>query len=137
MEKRLFGLCMKNARRLPYQLVIRNNISNKLKKNCEMAKKNWIAGFLGRHPDVSVYSPEATSGARAMGFNCVAFTQFHTLLTECIDKYKLTVNKIFNCDETAITVNPKGHSKILATKVKRQVGIITFSERRQSVAPLT
>ncbi|GJQ67708.1 hypothetical protein Trydic_g16531 [Trypoxylus dichotomus] len=94
MEKRLFGLHMKDERRLAYQLPIHNNIPK-----CEMAGKDWMAGFLTRHPDISVRSPEAASGVRAMG---VSFTQFHTLLTECIDKYKLAANKIFNCDETGI-----------------------------------
>ncbi|CAI6356829.1 unnamed protein product [Macrosiphum euphorbiae] len=68
-----------------------------------------------------------------MGFNKVAYTQFFNLLTGCIDKYKLNANRIYNCDETGITVNPKGQSKVLATKGKRQVGILTTAELGETV----
>lgn len=133
MEKRLFGLSMQDLRTLAYQLAERNKIVHNFNKNYAMAGQDWINGFLKRHPDISVRKPEATSGARAMGFNKVAVTQFQTLLKECIDKYKFTSEKIFNCDETGISVNPKGHSKVLATKGKRQVGALTSCERGETV----
>lgn len=53
-------------------------------------------------------------------------------MKEYIDKYKLT-DKIFNCDETGITVNPKRHSNRIAIKGKRQVGTLTSSKRGQTV----
>ncbi|XP_008180862.1 uncharacterized protein LOC100571291 [Acyrthosiphon pisum] len=80
-----------------------------------MAGQDWMNNFLLRHPDLSLRKSEATSGARAMGFN------------------KLNANRIYNCDETGITVNPKGQSKVLATEGKRQVGIITSAERGETV----
>lgn len=68
-----------------------------------------------------------------MGFNKVAVSHFFKLLEETVDKYKLTSDRIYNCDKTGITVNPKGHSKILSSKGKRQVGILTSAERGQTV----
>lgn len=133
MEKRLFGLTMIDFRKVAFQLAKRNGFSHRFNQADGMAGQDWMNSFLLRHPDLSLRKPEVTSGARAMGFNKVAFTQFFNLLTECIDKHKLNARRIFNCDETGITVNPKGQSKVLATKGKRQVGILTSAERGETV----
>jgi len=133
MEKRLFGLTMLDFRKLAFQLAEINGCSHRFNQTDRMAGQDWMNSFLLRHPDLSLRKPEATSGARAMGFNKVAYTQFFNLLTGCIDKYKLNANRIYNCDETGITVNPKGQSKVLATKGKRQVGILTSVERGETV----
>lgn len=45
-----------------------------------------------RHPDLSLRQPEATSAARASGFNKIAVGKFYALLTEVVDKYKLTAS---------------------------------------------
>ncbi|KAJ3658355.1 hypothetical protein Zmor_010098 [Zophobas morio] len=72
MQKQLFGMTMKEFRRLAYQLAEKNNCSHKFSKTLEMAEEDWVRGFLTRHRDLSLRKPEATSGARAMGFNRVA-----------------------------------------------------------------
>ncbi|XP_025414245.1 uncharacterized protein LOC112686259 [Sipha flava] len=124
---------MLDFRKLAFQLAEQNGCSHRFNKANRMAGQDWMNGFLLRHPDLSLRKPEATSGARAMGFNKVTYTQFFNLLTGYIDKYKLNANRIYNCDETGITVNPKGQSKVLATKGKRQVGILTSAERGETV----
>lgn len=133
MEARLFGLTIKDLRKLAYQLAVLNNCAERFNSEKGLAGTDWVEGFLKRHPKISLRKPEATSGARAMGFNKIAVSQFFTLLEETVDKYKLTGDRIYNCDETGITVNPKGHSKILSSKGKRQVGILTSAERGQTV----
>ncbi|KAJ8967108.1 hypothetical protein NQ317_006989 [Molorchus minor] len=70
----------------------------------------------------------STSGARAMGFNRVA-AQFFTLLNQVITEKKITGERIYNCDETGITVIPKQHSRVIANKGQRQVGVLTSAER--------
>ncbi|XP_030757332.1 uncharacterized protein LOC115883165 [Sitophilus oryzae] len=133
MESRLFGLTMMDFRRLAFQLAIRNQCQHKFNAASEMAGKDWMQCFLKRHPTLTLRKPESTSGARAMGFNKVAVAQFFHLLLETVDKYKLAGERIYNCDETGLTVNPKGHTKILALKGKRQVGTLTSAERGETI----
>ena len=80
-----------------------------------MAGENWMYQFLSRQRDLSIRKLETTSGARAMGFNRPNVSKFFDLLTETVDRFKLSADRIYNCDETGVTVNPKGHSKIMAT----------------------
>lgn len=72
-----------------------------------MAGEDWAFHFMKRHPGLSLRKPEATSGARAMGFNKVAVTAFIELLNNTVDEHMLTGDRIYNCDKTGITVNSK------------------------------
>lgn len=133
MEARLFGLTMMECRKLAFQLAEANGYAHCFNKQNEMAGKEWMRKFLERNSELSIRKPEATSGARAMGFNKVAVAQFFKLLQDTLDKYKLTPAQIYNVDETGITVNPKGASKIIALRGKRQVGALTSGERGETI----
>ncbi|KAJ8966145.1 hypothetical protein NQ317_011510 [Molorchus minor] len=101
--------------------------------DAEMAGEDWVQSFMNRNPELSLRRPEATSGARAMGFNRVAVAQFFTLLNQVITEKKITGERIYNCDETGITVIPKQHSRVIANKGQRQVGVLTSAERGNTV----
>lgn len=133
MQKRLFGLTMKELRRLAYQLAVRNGCDHPFNTETEMAGEDWAQSFMKRHPELSLRKPEATSGARAMGFNRVAVAQFFTLLNKVIIEKNITGERIYNCDETGITVIPKQHSRIIANRGQRQVGVLTSAERGNTV----
>lgn len=133
MEGRLFGLTMTECRKLAFQLAELNNIDHPFSKTTQMAGKGWMQGFLRRYPELSIRKPEATSGMRARGFNKVAVSKFFTLLEELVEKYHFTAQQIYNVDETGVTVVPKGASKIIAIKGKRQVGALTSAERGELV----
>lgn len=133
MESRLFGLTMQDFRSVAFQLAERNHLNHPFNKDKKIAGKDWMKNFLARHQDLSIRKPEATSGARAMGFNRPNVTRFFDLLAEVVDKYRITADRLYNCDETGITVNPKGHSKIIAARGKRQVGVLTSAERGETV----
>lgn len=133
MEERLFGLTTIELRRLAYQLAVKNDKTHNFNTDKEMAGADWLKGFLKRHQNLSIRKPEATSAARAMGFNKVAVNKFYQLLGDVYDKFKLTADKIYNCDETGISVVSKTKSKILAIKGRKQVGSLSSAERGQTI----
>ncbi|KZS05268.1 Uncharacterized protein APZ42_031600 [Daphnia magna] len=69
----------------------------------ESASEDWILGFLKRNSSyISLREPEATSQARAAGFNAVVINTYYDKLDELYAKYKFTADKIWNCDETGV-----------------------------------
>ncbi|CAG9561341.1 unnamed protein product [Danaus chrysippus] len=133
MEKRLFGLTTVVLRKLAYQLAEKNGKTHNFNHVKKIAGIDWLKGFMKRHPDLSIRRPEATSAARAMGFNKVAVNKFYSLLGEVYDKYNLTPDRIYNCDETGISCVSKTKSKIIAEKGRKQVGSLSSAERGQTV----
>lgn len=69
MESRLYGLKLKDLRRLVYQLAVKNNKTHPFNNGKQEAGKDWAQSFLKRHPELSIRQPESTSSARAAGFN--------------------------------------------------------------------
>ncbi|GBM76068.1 hypothetical protein AVEN_167488-1 [Araneus ventricosus] len=94
-----------------------------------MAGKDWLYGFLKRHPKLALRYPEKTSIARAKGFNRVAINAFFDLLDSLYSKYKFSPNDIYNADETGILTVANKPSKVLALRGKKQVGTLKSAER--------
>lgn len=133
MEERLYGLTVKDLKALVYQLAIKNNKPNPFNAEKKEAGREWINGFLKRHPELSIRKPENTSAARASGFNKVAVEKFFNFLGNVYDEHQLTPDRIYNCDETGVSVVPKTNSKIIAKRGRKQVGVIVSAERGQTV----
>lgn len=129
MEHRLFGLTPRDLRKLAYQLAERNQIYHNFNEATKMAGEDWLSAFLKRHDVLSLRKPEATSAARAMGFNKVSVNRFFELLVETIEKYQITADRLFNVDETGISTVAKSLNKIIATRGKKQVGSLSSAER--------
>lgn len=133
MEERLYGLTVKDLKELVYKLAIKNNKPNPFNAEKEEAGREWMNGFLKRHPELSIRKPENTSAARASGFNKVAVEKFFNFVGNVYDEHQLTPDRIYNCDETGVSVVPKTKSKIIAKRGRKQVGAIVSAERGQTV----
>lgn len=133
MESRLYGLTTKDLRGLVYSLAIKNNKPHPFNDLKKEAGKDWVQSFLKRNPELSIRQPESTSAARAAGFNKQAVDKFFTFLANVYDEHQLTPDRIYNCDETGISVVPKTKSKIIAKKGRKQVGAITSADRGTTI----
>ncbi|XP_065684444.1 uncharacterized protein LOC136096852 [Hydra vulgaris] len=134
MEKMLFGLTSYELRKLAFELAEKNKKAHKFNKELGVAGYDSYQGFMLRHAKhLSLRKPEATSAARAMGFNKVVVNKFFELVENVIDINKIDVERVWNVDETGISTVPKSLSKVISTKGKRQVGSLTSAERGQLV----
>lgn len=129
MESRLFGLTTRDVRCLAFQLAERNKLDHYFNKDTGMAGKDWLRGFLRRHPSLSIRSPQRTSAARAKAFNPDNVDNFFRLLENLMDSHHFSAHRVFNVDETGITTVPSKPSKIIAQKGKKQVDSLTSAER--------
>ncbi|GBM87973.1 hypothetical protein AVEN_91927-1 [Araneus ventricosus] len=102
-----------------------------------MVGKNWLYGFLKRHPKLDQRYPEKTSISRAKGINRVAINAFFDLLDSSYSKYKFSPNDIYNADETGTFTVANKPSKVLALRGKKQVNTLTSAERKVLVTAET
>lgn len=130
MEKAMFGLTTVDMRRLAYDLAVHLKINHPFKNKC--AGVDWLKGFLRRHPNLSVRSPEATSLSRAVGFNRPQVARFYDVFKEALDKTNADALRVWNMDETGLS-NVHKPVNIIATKGARAVGKITSGERGKTV----
>ncbi|XP_065317439.1 uncharacterized protein LOC135925845 [Gordionus sp. m RMFG-2023] len=93
-----------------------------------MAGLDWFKGFKNRHPTLALRTPEATSLARARGFNPHSVKIFFDNLKSLMDEYKFEPQDIWNMDETGVTT-VQDPGKVIAEKGMKQVGFLTSDER--------
>ncbi|XP_033231538.1 jerky protein homolog-like [Belonocnema kinseyi] len=129
MEERFFGLTLTDIRELAFQLAELNNLSHSFNKEKKKAGKDWLYGFLVRHPELSLRNPEKTSLARAKGFNRTVVQSFCDLLESIYTKYEILPTHIYNVDETGISTVPNKPSRVIALRGKKQVGALSSGER--------
>lgn len=109
LDGRFYGLTRKDLCELAYQYAEKNKIAHPFKN--EMAGEQWFTNFMNRHPDLSLRQPEPTSIARARGFNKPQVEIFFKNLKSVIDKHKVTLDNIYNVDETGIQTSAKNHQR--------------------------
>ncbi|KAK7099863.1 hypothetical protein V1264_022909 [Littorina saxatilis] len=128
-ERRFFGLTRNDLMKMAYQIAEMNRINHSFNKEKKTAGKDWYRLFKRRHPEISLRQPEATSFARAEGFNREAVNRYFNLLEELVDDNSLHASRIFNMDKTGISTVQKKCQKVLAQKGKHQIGSMSSGER--------
>lgn len=127
MEAMFYGLTKRDVCSLAYQLALRNKIPHPFKN--ESAGKDWFYGFLKRHPKLSIRKPMGTSFARARGFNKEEVDKFFDLVDDVFKKHNYPANRVFNVDETGLSVVQSKVPHVVGLKGKRQIGSLTSAER--------
>lgn len=127
MEATFYGLTRKDLRRLALDLAIKNKIKHPF--NDTMAGRCWLRLFLKRHPELCMRKPTETSFARKEGFNKSAVYSFFNLLEATFSEHNYPPDKIYNVDETGLTIVQSKVPKVIGRKGKRQIRVISSAER--------
>ncbi|XP_069693143.1 tigger transposable element-derived protein 1-like [Periplaneta americana] len=129
MESLFYGLTRTDVRQMAYQLAVRNNVDNPFGKS-GIAGKDWLRRFMQRHKDVlAIRKPTGTSHARATGFNREEVHKFFDLLDSLFAQHQFSAERVFNVDETGLSVVQSKIPQIIGLKGKRQIGALTAAER--------
>ena len=135
LQQMLFGLTTADFRKLAFEVAEKLNIEHPFNKDSKKAGRDWLSGFLSRHPELAVRHPEPTSMCRAIGFNKPNVDKFFNILKTELQKNSVTAERLWNADETGLTaVHRPG--KIMAKSGIKQVGKITSGERGETVTAM-
>lgn len=101
--------------------------------------RKWYELFLKRHPELTKRIPQNLSGSRAsLNENRIRywFREVETYLKEC-NFFDITSNpnRIFNCDETAFFLCPKG-DKVLVRKGEKTVYSFSSNDDKECLTTL-
>ena len=113
-----YGLNMTTLRTLVYEFAEVNNIPHRFNKSSKMAGRDWVYGFLKKHPELKLRQPTQTSIARAMGFNQTQVNIFYDNLQRLYNMFEFLPSRIFNMDESVINTVPKKILRSFQLKVK-------------------
>lgn len=101
----------------------------------QLAGRDRFFGFINRHSEQSLRSPEATGLGGATSFNKHTVDSFPSNLKRVYDRHKLTTHRISNCDKTGFTTSHDS-PKVVAARGEKQIGQATSAERGELVTVL-
>lgn len=132
MEQKFVGYTLGDLKRMAYQLSVKNGIRTPFTNS--QAGRAWVDLFLNRHKDrLSIRKPCGTSFARALGFNKENLQKFFELLEETYDKHKFPAERIYNVDETGLSIVQSKVAHVIGRKGKRQIAALTSAERGSTI----
>lgn len=128
MEAKFYGFTQMDVRKMAYQLATRNGIKNPFQGSC--AGRAWVRHFLKRYADkLPLRKPIWTSYARALNFSRENVGKFYDLLEAEYEKYNYPPNRVWNVDETGLSIVQSKIPQIIGLKGKRQICSLTAAEQ--------
>ena len=133
LQQRMYGLTTSEIRKLAFDVAESMKLPHPFKN--QKAGKDWLHNFLHRHTELSIRSPEPTSICRAVGFNQPSVKRFFDALKTELMKSTLDASRIYNMDETGLTVVHRPH-KVVAKRGQKQIGKMVSGEKGQTVTAI-
>ena len=132
-SKLFHGLTPQKTRQLAFQiaLICGLKIPDTWESN-HIAGEVWLSGFLARHPNLAIRSPEANSLARAAVFNKPKIAPFFDILDGIVTKHNIIGRNTLNLDESGISRIQK-IPKAISQKGSKQFAQVTSAERGELV----
>lgn len=137
MERRFFGLTRSDVMRMAYRLAQVYKKDNKFNITSERAGWKWLRYFLRRHPELSPRTPQPLSAARMKGFTKENVDRFFDVYEVEMAKIKFNPTRLFNVDETGVTIVQHKTSQIIGKKGKRQIATLSSAERGHLITVVT
>jgi len=124
------------VRRLAFELAYKNDnpMPYNWTENC-LAGEDWFAGFIKRHKDISMRTPEAMSLGRAASFNKSNVAAFFQNLTDVKSHYNFAPKDMWNVDETGCNT-VQDVVQVVAPTGMKQVGSTAGAEDRGKLVTL-
>lgn len=129
MDARFYGLRRKDITRMAFELALKNGLKHPFSAEKMCAGKKWLRGFLKNHPQLSLRKPQGTSFARVKGFSPENVKRFFELYEPELLRIKSQPHRLYNVDETGITIVQHKVSKVITLKGKKSVGCLTSVKR--------
>ncbi len=123
-----FGLSRERVMSTAYSIVTKSHRQHPF--NNGMAGRAWFEGFLRRHPNLTIRSPQPLSYCRAFNANHETISDFYGKLGAIYGRLNLLSKpmQIYNCDETGVTIVFKP-GKVIAKLGRSNVYSVSAAER--------
>ncbi|XP_045026363.1 uncharacterized protein LOC123470296 [Daphnia magna] len=114
------GLTTNETRKLALQYAVANKVKTPTSWiTRQEASRDWFTAFLKRNHVLSIRKPEATSQARAVGFNKVVVSHFYDNLRDIYEKFEIPQCDVWNGDETNVPTVMQPPDVIATKNLKR------------------
>lgn len=133
LAKLFYGLTPSELRRLAFKYAEQYNMNHAFSSEKHIAGKDWLYGFLRRNPEIKLRQPEGTSINRIASFNSESTKKFFANLKMLMDIHNFPPHKIFNMDETGVTVVQKKCPKVYGPKGAKKIGAAISAERGRTI----
>lgn len=128
--KHYFGLSIIELKQLAYEFAQKVNVKYPPSwDRLAMAGKQWYYGFMMRHNNLCLRTPEQTSIHRVKGFSRENVGHFFTNLEAVLADYPFGPSAIWNMDESGFSTVPTRMGKTISLQGMKRVGQIVSAER--------